>query len=253
MNNTEVIESARDFASLKPHERLIVALDFPTGNEARRIAAAITGVAGWLKIGKQLFTAEGPALVRELAQAGNNIFLDLKYHDISATVAGAVKAAAALGVGIITVHASGGSKMLQAAVEAAHQAEVPPMIVAVTVLTSHTDSELQETGVAGGLLDHALRLATLARLAGCDGVVSSAQEASEIRRELGAGFAIITPGVRPDGAAHHDQVRVVTPAEAIRAGATHIVVGRPITGAADPVGAAKAIREEIQRASSSSA
>jgi orotidine-5'-phosphate decarboxylase len=249
MNNTGVLEASRDFAALEPQERLIVALDFPTGTEARRMAAALGETAGWLKIGKQLFTAEGPAVVRELAQAGHNIFLDLKYHDISATVAGAVKAAAALGVGIITVHASGGSKMMRAAVQAARESEAPPMIVAVTVLTSHSDTELQETGVAGRVLDHALRLAALARTAGCDGVVASAQEAAEIKRELGTGFAVITPGVRPAGAAHHDQARVVTPAEAIRAGATHVVIGRPITGAADPAKAAKQLVEEIRTAS----
>jgi orotidine-5'-phosphate decarboxylase len=232
---------------LQPRQRLIVALDFPAAQEARHAAAAIGAEVGWLKIGKQLFTAEGPALVRELAQAGHNIFLDQKFHDIPATVAGAVKAAAALGVGIITVHAGGGSAMLRAAVDAAQQAEVPPMIAAVTVLTSHTDAELQETGVAGRVLDQALRLAALARAAGCDGIVSSAQEAAEIRRELGTGFAIITPGVRPAGSAHHDQARVVTPAEAIRAGATHIVVGRPVTGASDPAAAARALVEEIAR------
>jgi orotidine-5'-phosphate decarboxylase len=183
-----------------------------------------------------------------LTQAGHNIFLDQKFHDIPATVAGAVKAAAALGVGIITVHASGGSAMLRAAVQAAKESEAPPMIVAITVLTSQTDAELQETGVAGRVVDHALRLASLARAAGCDGVVASAQEAPEIRRELGIGFAIITPGVRPTGAAHHDQARVVTPAEAIQAGATHIVVGRPITEASDPAAAARDVLQEIQRA-----
>jgi orotidine-5'-phosphate decarboxylase len=248
MQTIEAAPHLRDFSALEPRERLIVALDFPSALEARRTASRIRAAAGWLKVGKQLFTAEGPAVVRELAQAGHNIFLDLKYHDIPATVAGAVKAAAALGVGIITVHGSGGSSMLKAAVEAAREAEAPPMIVAVTVLTSHTDAELQETGVAGRVLDHALRLASLARSAGCDGVVASAKEAAEIRRELGSGFAIISPGVRPAGAAHHDQARVVTPAEAIKAGATHIVVGRPITGAADPAAAADQIAEEIRRA-----
>jgi len=248
VNTAELSPAIRDFSTLQPHERLIIALDFPDALQARRAAAAVSASAGWLKVGKQLFTAEGPAIVRELTQAGHNVFLDQKFHDIPATVAGAVKAAAALGVGIITVHASGGSAMLRAAVQAAHETEAPPIIVAITVLTSQTDAELQETGVAGRVVDHALRLASLARAAGCDGVVASAKEAPEIRRELGTGFAIITPGVRPAGAAHHDQARVVTPAEAIQAGATHIVVGRPIIDAPDPAAAAKAILEEIRRA-----
>lgn len=248
MNTAELSPALRDFAALQPRERLIIALDFPDALQARRAAAAVGGTAGWLKIGKQLFTAEGPAIVRELTQAGHNIFLDQKFHDIPATVAGAVKAAAALGVGIITVHASGGSAMLRAAVQAAGESEAPPIIVAVTVLTSQTDAELQETGVAGRVIDHVLRLASLARAAGCDGVVASAKEAPDIRRELGTGFAIITPGVRPAGAAHHDQARVVTPAEAIQAGATHMVVGRPITEAADPAAAAMQIVEEIKLA-----
>src|SRR5437868_709201 len=245
MKVAELPPTVRDFSAVQPRDRIIVALDFPAAPEARRTAALLGPEVGWLKIGKQLFTAEGPALVRELAQAGHNIFLDQKFHDIPATVAGAVKAAAALGVGIITVHGSGGSKMLHAAVQAAHESEAPPMIVAVTVLTSHTDAELQEIGVAGHVVDQALRLASLARAAGCDGVVASAQEAPEIRRELGSGFAIIAAGIRPAGADHHDQARVVTPAEAIRAGVTHIVVGRPITSAADPRAAAKAIANEI--------
>lgn len=248
MNAAESSRVRHDFSALGPRERLIVALDFDNGLRARQVASAIRNTAGWLKVGKQLFTAEGPALVRELAQAGHDIFLDLKYHDIPATVGGAVKAAAALGVGIITVHASGGSAMLRASVQAAGEAEDPPIIAAVTVLTSHTDFELQETGVAGRVLDHALRLAELARNAGCDGIVTSAREAAEIRRNLGDGFAIITPGVRPAGSAHHDQARVVTPAEAIRAGASHVVVGRPITGATDPAGAARAIADEIATA-----
>ncbi|MBV8206719.1 MAG: orotidine-5'-phosphate decarboxylase [Acidobacteria bacterium] len=239
---------ARNVSDRDPAGRLIVALDFPDGAEARRVAAAVGQEAGWLKIGKQLFTAEGPAVVRELAQAGHEIFFDLKYHDIPATVAGAVRAAAALGVGMITVHASGGPAMLQAAVDAAQRAEVPPMIAAVTVLTSHTDAELQQTGVAGRVLDQALRLASLARAAGCGAIVCSAHEAAEIRRELGAGFAIVTPGIRPAGSVADDQARVVTPAEAIRMGATYLVVGRPITGAANPAAAARAIVGEISTA-----
>lgn len=246
MATSEIVSiSSRDFTRLSPRDRLIVALDYPNAIEARPVASALRQTAGWLKIGKQLFTAEGPALVRELAQAGHRIFLDLKYFDIPNTVAGAVGAAAALGVEMITVHAIGGAAMLRAAVEAAQKAEAPPMIVAVTVLTSHSQAELHETGVSGDVMEQVLRLAALAKAAGCAGVVASAQEATAIRRELGDGFVIVTPGVRPAGAAHDDQARVVTPAEAIRAGATHIVVGRPITGAADSAKAARLIAEEI--------
>ena len=149
---------------------------------------------------------------------------------------------------MITVHAIGGVAMLRSAVEAAHKAEVPPMIVAVTVLTSHSQAELHETGVAGDVMEQVLRLAALAKTAGCAGVVASAQEATAIRRELGEGFAIVTPGVRPAGAAHDDQARVVTPAEAIRAGATHIVVGRPITSSSDSRAATRQILQEIELA-----
>jgi orotidine-5'-phosphate decarboxylase len=150
---------------------------------------------------------------------------------------------------MLTVHASGGSKMLRAAAEAVKESPNPPLILAVTVLTSFTDADLQEIGVAGRVLDQALRLASLAQSCGCDGIVSSAQEAREIRREVGAGFAIVTPGVRPAGEAPGDQARVVTPAAAIAAGASHIVVGRPITAATDPRASAEAIvREMMQEA-----
>ncbi len=233
-------------------ERLIVALDVPNASQAHRIVQAVGDSARVYKVGKQLFTAEGPQLVRELAGSGSDVFLDLKFHDIPNTVAGAVRSAAGLGVRMLTVHASGGLKMLRAAVEAAQDAETratqKPMILAVTVLTSLNDEDLQETGVPGRVLDQALRLANLARTAGCDGIVTSAREVRELRRELGAGFAIVTPGIRPAGEAKGDQERVVTPAEAMAAGASHIVVGRPITAAADPAAAARRIVEEIASA-----
>jgi orotidine-5'-phosphate decarboxylase len=227
-------------------DRLIVALDVPTPAEAREIVLKTAEAVSTYKVGKQLFTAVGPDIVRELVASGHRVFLDLKFHDIPNTVASAVKSASALGVSMMTVHASGGSKMLQAAVEAASEAANPPMILAVTVLTSMSEDDLHEIGVSGCVLDQVLRLATLARNAGCPGVVASAHEARELRRELGSEFAIVTPGVRPAGSAVGDQARVVTPAEAIKAGATHIVVGRPITAAVDPAVAAREILGQIQ-------
>src|SRR5579872_4834095 len=187
-------------------ERLIVALDVPTAVDSRKIVAAVGEYAGYFKIGKQLFTAEGPMLVREMVQAGHKIFLDLKFHDIPNTVASAVTSACALGVSMLTIHASGGSKMMRAAADATaeHAAKSggqAPLVLAVTVLTSMADSDLQEIGVAGRAVDQVLRLAALARNNGCTGVVASPSEAAEVRRELGTGFAIVTPGVRPAGAA----------------------------------------------------
>lgn len=227
-------------------DRLIVALDVPNASEARRLIEQIGDGAGIYKIGKQLFTVEGPQLVRDLVASGRRVFLDLKFHDIPNTVAGAVAAAGQLGVSMLTVHASGGSKMLKAAVDAAGNG---PEVLAVTVLTSISNEELQEIGMAGRVRDQVLRLAALARAAGCRGVVASPNEVAELRRELGSGFDIVTPGVRPAGADKGDQARVATPAEAIFAGATYLVVGRPITGATDPAAAARSVVAEIENAS----
>jgi orotidine-5'-phosphate decarboxylase len=232
-------------AEYADRDRLIVALDVSTADEARRLVRALGDAVSTYKIGKQLFTAAGPQLVAEFIAAGQQIFLDLKFHDIPNTVWAAVHSAAALGVSMLTVHASGGPKMLRAAVDAARQAPKPPLVLAVTVLTSLTDQDLALIGVDGGTLDQVLRLAALARDAGCGGIVASALEAGALRRTLGPGFAIVTPGVRPPGAPAGDQVRVVTPKAAIEAGATHIVVGRPITEAQDPAAAAKAVLRDI--------
>ena len=229
-------------------DRLIVALDVPSATQARQIVQSIGDGATTYKVGKQLFTAKGPQLVRELVASGRKVFLDLKFHDIPNTVAAAVRSAAELGVTMLTVHASGGSKMLKAAVEAAAQSAAKPMVLAVTVLTSFSDADLQEIGVSGTVLTQVLRLGALARKAGCGGLVASAHEARELRRELGEGFAIVTPGVRPAGSAAGDQARVVTPREAIAAGATHLVVGRPILEAANPAKAAADILADIQEA-----
>jgi orotidine-5'-phosphate decarboxylase len=229
-----------------PRDRLIVALDVSSAAEARPIVSALGDAVSTFKVGKQLFTAEGPALVRDLVARRYKVFVDLKFLDIANTVAGAVRSAAALGVSMLTVHASGGVKMLRAAQEAAAQSARPPLILAVTVLTSLSDADMSELGISGQVVDQVLRLATLARDAGCGGIVASAQEAREVRRELGEGFAIVTPGVRPAGEAAGDQARVVTPAQAIAAGATHLVVGRPITAAKDPAAAVRRILAELE-------
>src|SRR3989441_12688251 len=228
-----------------PRQRLIIALDVGSSAAAQKIVAAVGDSFLTYKVGVQLYTAEGPQVVRDLVASGRRVFLDLKYHDIPNTVASAVREAAALRVSMLTVHASGGGKMLRAATEAARSVNPALMVLAVTVLTSLDDNDLDKVGVRGRVVDQVLRLAALAIADGCHGVVASAQEASELRSELGHEFAIVTPGVRPAGAGHADQVRVVTPAEAIAAGASHIVVGRPITAAVDPASEARAILGQI--------
>ncbi|HEY6302925.1 MAG TPA: orotidine-5'-phosphate decarboxylase [Terriglobales bacterium] len=226
---------------MDPRQRLIVALDVSTATAARKIVAAVGDSALAYKVGMQLYTAEGPSIVRELVLSGHRVFLDLKYHDIPNTVAAAVREAAQLGVNMLTVHASGGGKMLRAAVEAAQAAKPDLLVLGVTVLTSFDDVELGKIGLRVGVLDQVLRLASLALSNGCQGVVASALEAAALREEFGRDFVIVTPGVRLAGSGPHDQARVVTPAEAIDAGASHIVVGRPITEASDPTAEARAI------------
>jgi orotidine-5'-phosphate decarboxylase len=226
-------------------DRLIVALDVPTAEDARNLIATLGESVRFYKVGKQLFTALGPDFVRELRASNRKVFLDLKYKDIPNTVAGAIAEASKLGVSMITVHASGGSNMLKAAAEAAAASESKPMILGVTVLTSMSQEDLSEVGVTDPMEKQVVRLARLAVNAGCGGVVASALEAKALRTELGTNFAIVTPGVRLAGEEKGDQARVVTPQEAIAAGATHLVVGRPISGAASPVAAAKKFAAEI--------
>jgi len=226
-------------------ERLIVALDVSTARQAQAIVTAVGSPAPLFKVGKQLFAAEGPAVVRQLVAAGHKVFLDLKFHDIPNTVAAAVREAAKLQVSMLTVHAAGGWQMLKAAADAAAQSPARPLVLAVTVLTSMTEQELAETGVSGTIQTQVLRLASLALRAGCGGIVASPLEARELRRELGTGFAIVTPGVRPTGDDKGDQARVMTPRQAIEAGASHIVVGRPITAAANPAEATRKIYQEL--------
>jgi orotidine-5'-phosphate decarboxylase len=231
-----------------PRQHLIVALDVSSTAAAQKIVAAVGDSALTYKVGMQLFTAEGPRVVRDLVASGRRVFLDLKYHDIPTTVAAATRQAAELGAGMTTVHTSGGGKMLRAAVEAARSVNPAVIVLGVTVLTSMDDQDLDKVGVRGRVVDQVLRLGALAITSGCQGVVASALEASELRSGLGEDFLIVTPGVRPAGKDHGDQSRVVTPAEAIAAGASYIVVGRPITSAANPAEEARSILEQMSLA-----
>jgi orotidine-5'-phosphate decarboxylase len=230
---------------MDPRQRLIVALDVSSSEAARKIVAAVGDSAHAYKVGMQLYTAEGPAIVRELVGCGRRVFLDLKYHDIPNTVGAAVREAAQLGVSMLTVHACGGCKMMRAAAEAAQATNPNLLVLGVTVLTSFEEADLSMLGLRGGVLDQVLRLAALALSNGCQGIVASAQEASALRVEFGRDFTIVTPGVRPAGSGADDQARVVTPAEAIAAGASYVVVGRPITDAPDPAAEARAILGQL--------
>jgi orotidine-5'-phosphate decarboxylase len=227
---------------------IIVALDFPSANVALECAARLAPHACRVKVGKELFTAAGPALIEQLVQRGFGVFLDLKFHDIPNTVAGACKTAAALGVWMVDVHALGGRAMLAAAREAVERESHRPRLVAVTVLTSMGASDINEVGIGGDPATAALRLARLAHASGMDGVVCSAREAAMLRRECAPPFCLVTPGIRPADAAAHDQQRIMTPAAALKAGADYLVIGRPITQAADPMAALEAIRREIAAA-----
>ena len=225
---------------------IIVALDFPDAKPALDLAARLNPVLCRLKVGKELFTAAGPQLIEQLMQRGYQIFLDLKFHDIPNTTAQACKAAAALGVWMVNVHALGGRKMMDAAHDAiAHQAQ-PPKLVAVTVLTSMTQPDLSELGFISTPAEMVLRLAMLARASGLDGVVCSAQEAAMLRQHAGKEFCLVTPGIRPADAQAHDQSRIMTPRAALDMGSNYLVIGRPITQAADPLLALQNIVKEIE-------
>ena len=235
---------------------ILVALDVESAAKAMALADQLRGAVGGYKIGKQVFTAEGPAMVRELTSRGDRVFLDLKFHDIPNTVAGAVQSAVATGAWMVNVHASGGTAMMQAAAAAASTAAAAagrprPLVIAVTVLTSMTDAALAEVGVARPLLSHVVHLALLAKAAGLDGVVASPQETRAIREACGPDFQIVTPGIRPphEGTRQQgkdDQARTLTPAEAISAGATYLVIGRPITAAPNPRQAAERIAATLR-------
>ncbi len=230
---------------IEPEPRIIVALDFPAARPALELVERLDPAQCRLKVGKEIFTRAGPALVETLSGKGFDVFLDLKFHDIPNTVAAACEAAADLGVWMLNVHASGGRKMLQTARERLHRLEHRPLLVAVTVLTSLAEEDLAEIGFSGTPADNVRRLARLAEDSGVDGVVCSAQEAHTLRGDCGEGFLLVTPGVRPRDAAQDDQRRVMTPGEAVRAGSDFLVVGRPITAAPDPLQALARIRQEI--------
>ena len=231
-----------------PRDRLIIALDTPSLDAAREIAGGLHGAVRWFKVGPQLFTASGPAAVTAL-RGSAGVFRDLKFHDIPATVAGAVAAATRLGVDLLNVHALGGRPMLTAARDAAERAASagsrPPMVIAVTLLTSGDPSVMQDAGISGTPEGVALRLAKLAQAAGLQGVVASPLDAAAIRSACGPGFLIVCPGIRHAGTGQDDQRRVLAPREAIAAGADMLVVGRPVTGASDPRRAVEEMLREI--------
>lgn len=226
---------------------LIAALDVDSREEAFAIVEKIGSSVEWYKVGKQLFTRCGPELISGLKQRGKKVFLDLKYHDIPNTVAQAVRSAAAIGANMVNVHASGGPAMLKAAAQAAAESKI--CLIAVTVLTSLDQQELNAIGIQDSPADQVLRLARLTQQAGLAGVVCSAREITLIQNACGKDFLTIVPGIRPAGADAGDQKRIMTPAQAAAAGASYIVVGRPILAASDPSEAAQAIRQELTSSS----
>ena len=225
--------------------KIVVALDFAEAKPALALVDRLDPALCRLKVGKELFTAEGPRFVEQLVKRDFGVFLDLKFHDIPNTTAKACEAAAKLGVWMMNVHASGGRAMMETARNALDKTSHRPLLIAVTVLTSMDQAALNELGVASALQDHVLRLATLTQQSGLDGVVCSAQEAPLLRKSLGGEFCLVTPGIRPASASKDDQSRVVTPADALRQGSSYLVIGRPITQAPDPLQALHAIQQEI--------
>jgi orotidine-5'-phosphate decarboxylase len=232
-----------------PKDRLAVALDFPSAQEAMKLVDRLEGTCQWFKVGMELYYAAGNSIVQQLRDRGFNVFLDLKLHDIPNTVAGAVRSATHAGASLLTIHASGGAAMMSAAAEAA-STPGSPRLLAVTVLTSMDANELTGVGIAASPAEQVLRLAQLAQASGIDGMVCSAEEVATLRKETGPKTLLVIPGIRPAGSAVEDQRRIATPAQAISHGASMLVVGRPITRAADPAEAAHAILEEIEHAHS---
>ncbi len=233
--------------------RIFCALDSADLEGVRALAQSIAGAVDGLKLGLEFFTARGPDGIRDIAELGLPIFLDVKLHDIPNTVAGAIRSLAPLAPYYLTLHAAGGEEMLRAARDAAHEEAArltltPPRLLAVTVLTSLDEGDLTQQGVAGPAGEQVVRLAELALRAEIDGIVSSPREIEAIRAACGEGFDIVVPGIRPGGGGAHDQKRVMTPGEAVRAGASALVIGRPITAAADPAQAAAEIRQEVDAA-----
>jgi orotidine-5'-phosphate decarboxylase len=227
---------------------VIVALDAPDAASALAMAARLDPKLCRVKVGKELFVAAGPAVVARLQERGFEVFLDLKFHDIPNTVAGACRAAARLGVWMMNVHASGGPAMMRAARDAVDSVARPPLLIGVTILTSLAGDELAQVGYAGSAAENVERLARLARASGLDGVVCSAEEARQLRRATGGDFVLVTPGIRLATDARGDQARVVTPREAVRLGSDYLVIGRPITGSADPAATLESIRVSLEEA-----
>lgn len=227
--------------------QIIIALDFANIERVRALVAQLDPRRCRLKVGKELFTHAGPSIVAELRARGFGVFLDLKFHDIPSTVAHACQAAADLGVWMVNVHASGGRKMLEAARDALSKTQHPPLLIAVTVLTSLDITDLQEIGWPGSVENNVLRLAQLTRRVGLDGVVCSPREVALLRAQFEPDFKLVTPGIRPAGAGLNDQSRTLTPRQALDAGANYLVIGRPITGADDPLAALAAIETEMSR------
>lgn len=225
--------------------KIIVALDFPSDQEALTLTARLDPRQCRLKVGKEMFTRYGPALVEKLQHAGFSVFLDLKFHDIPNTVAGACRSAAELGVWMVNVHCLGGRKMMSEAAEALAKVRQPPLLIGVTILTSMGEEDIAEVGIGGPIAQRVLGLARLARDSGLNGIVCSPLEIEPVRAALGREFRLVTPGIRPAAAGSDDQKRIMTPARAVSAGASYLVIGRPITQAADPLQALQAINEEI--------
>jgi orotidine-5'-phosphate decarboxylase len=224
---------------------VIVALDYPAAEPALALAGKLSPTLCRLKVGKELFTRCGPVVVEQLQAMGFEIFLDLKFHDIPNTAAGAVRAAGELGVWMVNVHAGGGRRMMEAAAESLQSLSVKPLLIAVTVLTSMTEEDLRELGYRETAVQRVLRLAALAADSGLDGVVCSAMEAEELRRARGEAFCLVTPGIRLDGDSADDQRRVVTPHDALAKGSDYLVIGRSVTGAADPLVALERVHAEL--------
>lgn len=248
MTSLEHSKSVSASAKPLPSERLIVALDFPSAEEALALARRLAGTCAWVKVGLELYLAAGNSIVTELRGMGFQVFLDLKLHDIPNTVAGAVRSAAKAGAGLLTVHAAGGPAMLRAAVDAAGGLKHAPKLLAVTVLTSMDAAELAAIGIAQTPAEQVLQLGRMAMGCGVAGLVCSPEEVGMLRQNLGDRPLLVTPGIRPTGSAAQDQKRLATPSAAIAAGASYLVVGRPITQAADPLQAAQSILLEMEKA-----
>lgn len=230
------------------YNRIIVALDFPDAGQAMTLVKNLDPAKCRVKIGKELFTRCGPALIEKIVNAGFDVFLDLKFHDIPHTVAKACIAAAQLGVWMVNVHALGGRKMMETAYEAIQKTKQPPLLIAVTILTSMDDGDVREIGLAGSASANASHLAELARQSGFNGVVCSPHEIRELRQSMGEDFVLVTPGIRPQNSQLDDQKRIMTPVEAIRLGADYLVIGRPITASNDPGASFQKLQEEVETA-----